>query len=486
MDSQWTAREIMKLVFRRKFLVAGITLALLFTAVTITFFLPRKYVSTSKLRVVDSGALHRMYGRKSQTEGNSADPAGQIIAGLHERETVSDVISRLGLDEQFEGLTEVEQRKGREALIDEIVSSTTVTLHDTPPGQLIFRIAVSFRDPAEAQRIATQLAVSYQLRQVAVRDETLDGTLTEVREATAGTRREYRTVAGELAAFETEHPDLAAQQNEPIDTLCEQQRGQLRAEADTLGVLEGRLAAIRAQLEDEPEWLTEEEASTGGGTPGEDGEGSSRVRNQTHFELSKSERQIATLLDKSKLKHQELKASLVLNERRREAIPLLVERWEKLREQQELLQQELTAKEEQEEIHVNSWLTEGAENALIFSLLDPPSYPMEPELPNQLVISVMGLVLGLGVGIGTVLTIDLLDDSIRSDREISGLLGLPVLGTIEKIETPAERIKARRTARAATVGIVALFFLTATALFVQVSSDGDVGSLMARVLELFG
>ena len=105
---------------------------------------------------------------------------------------------------------------------------------------------------------------------------------------------------------------------------------------------------------------------------------------------------------------------------------------------------------------------------------------------GALVISVMGLVLGLGVGVGTVLTLDLLDSSIRSDRDISDLLGLPVLGTIDKIETPAERVKARRTARAATVGILALFFLTATALFVQVSSDGDVGSLMVRVLEMFG
>ena len=37
-----------------------------------------------------------------------------------------------------------------------------------------------------------------------------------------------------------------------------------------------------------------------------------------------------------------------------------------------------------------------------------------------------------------------------------------------------------------SISITALLFLTATALFVQVSSDGDVGSLMARVLKMFG
>jgi hypothetical protein len=35
----------------------------------------------------------------------------------------------------------------------------------------------------------------------------------------------------------------------------------------------------------------------------------------------------------------------------------------------------------------------------------------------------------------------------------------------------------------ARVAVLALFILTATALYVQLSSDGDVGSLMEKVLK---
>jgi len=473
MHSQWTAREIMRLVLRRKFLVAGITLALLFTAVTITFFLPRKYESFTRVRVVDQQALRDLYGLKLDEEGESPGRALLITDEFRSEEAVTAVISHLELDRHLKDLPETEQERGRDALIREIQSSTRVGILKTEPGQFIFRVGISSQDPERAQRIATCLTTSFQPLLDGERQETETGTPPDTRRSMVEIVREHRAVAEELAKFEEEHADLVSGQKETIDVAHQQEYERLRTVEDEIPALLRRLETIRAQLAEEPEWLTAADAND-------------RVPNRTYAELKKSEQQAAGELKISEQKREDLLARVELIDRKQEALPLLLAQREALRERRDNLQRDLQEREEQEEAAKDERLAQRAENALIFEVLDPPTYPDKPDLPNQLAIALMGLVLGLGAGTGTVLLLDLSNHSFRSAREIPEFLEIPVLGTIARIETPAQRIKARRKARLAAVAITALFFLTATALFVQVSSDGDVGPLMARVLKMFG
>jgi len=46
----------------------------------------------------------------------------------------------------------------------------------------------------------------------------------------------------------------------------------------------------------------------------------------------------------------------------------------------------------------------------------------------------IGLAVGLVIGIGIVLFLDVLDDSIRSEKEVNHILGQPTLGSISKID----------------------------------------------------
>ncbi|MDF2903474.1 MAG: capsular polysaccharide biosynthesis protein, partial [Bacillus sp. (in: firmicutes)] len=52
---------------------------------------------------------------------------------------------------------------------------------------------------------------------------------------------------------------------------------------------------------------------------------------------------------------------------------------------------------------------------------------------NQNRTIMISFVLGLIIGIGLVLLLDSLDDSIKSEYEVEELLGLPVIGTVSKM-----------------------------------------------------
>jgi len=78
-----------------------------------------------------------------------------------------------------------------------------------------------------------------------------------------------------------------------------------------------------------------------------------------------------------------------------------------------------------------------------FKIEDPGRYPGKPVKPNFLKIIGMSVILGLGLGVGGVLGLDLFDASFRDPETIEQSLGIPLLITIPYIETQAELRKKR-------------------------------------------
>jgi uncharacterized protein involved in exopolysaccharide biosynthesis len=82
-----------------------------------------------------------------------------------------------------------------------------------------------------------------------------------------------------------------------------------------------------------------------------------------------------------------------------------------------------------------------------FTLIDPASYPEKPVSPKRWLIILAGFMLSLGSGLGTVALVEELDHSVKSARELSSLTGLPVLGTIARIQTKEDLSQSRRQRR---------------------------------------
>jgi len=94
-----------------------------------------------------------------------------------------------------------------------------------------------------------------------------------------------------------------------------------------------------------------------------------------------------------------------------------------------------------------------------FRLLDPAQLPDKPASPNHILLSLGGLIFGIGVGVGLTALLELTDARVRNEEDLEGLVAARVLVGIPRISTPKEdhdRIRMRWMGRAAAVVVVLL------------------------------
>jgi len=85
---------------------------------------------------------------------------------------------------------------------------------------------------------------------------------------------------------------------------------------------------------------------------------------------------------------------------------------------------------------------EEGEHGQRFEIKNNASLPGKPHKPDRLRIVLLGFVLGLGLGFGIAALQEGLDHSIKSEKELTRLVGgLPVLTVISKVETREEKKK---------------------------------------------
>jgi polysaccharide chain length determinant protein (PEP-CTERM system associated) len=99
-----------------------------------------------------------------------------------------------------------------------------------------------------------------------------------------------------------------------------------------------------------------------------------------------------------------------------------------------------------------------AERGTRFRVIDPARYPLYPVKPNKKLIALMGFIVGIILGCGSVFIGEYTDHSFRSVEDLEGFLGQPVLGSTSKITT-IEDIKQQKIRRRRQVFLVVLCFL---------------------------
>ena len=73
-----------------------------------------------------------------------------------------------------------------------------------------------------------------------------------------------------------------------------------------------------------------------------------------------------------------------------------------------------------------------------FTLIDPPLPPERPVSPNRVLILALGLVLSVGLAVGTLMMTERFDTSIRGRSDLQELLGTAPLALVPYIVTKAE------------------------------------------------
>ncbi len=78
-----------------------------------------------------------------------------------------------------------------------------------------------------------------------------------------------------------------------------------------------------------------------------------------------------------------------------------------------------------------------------FKLLEPATLPQRPFSPNRQRISGIGMAAGLALGVVLVGLLEYRDNGFKTDKQVTTLIGLPVLAVVPLMQSDAERRKRR-------------------------------------------
>ena len=117
-----------------------------------------------------------------------------------------------------------------------------------------------------------------------------------------------------------------------------------------------------------------------------------------------------------------------------------LEQLEQERLNQRTLYEQLVTRHGQSEV---SKQMEVQDKSSTFRIIDPAVLPVKPISPDRVKIILMGMVAGLAGGLGLVMLLDYLDQSVKTVAFLR-TLGLPVLAVIPKMRDPEEMSKKRR------------------------------------------
>ncbi|MCX7857683.1 MAG: Wzz/FepE/Etk N-terminal domain-containing protein [Deltaproteobacteria bacterium] len=381
---------------------------------------------------------------------------------LRDRYTLEEIITKMREDIKVEPVSaEVgDRRTGRPA---------TVTI--------AFRVSYEGRYPEVVQRVTNELVSLYLEQNLKTREEKIVGATRFIEEELNDVRGKLKTLDSRIAAYKEKHlhslPELTQlnlQELERAERTLEQIDIQLRNLKERESALQTQLSSIPPDLADPDKQMLKELRAKLVSL-------STRYSDE-HPDVKKTKEQIEKL--EEKLKSQGVdpiggKPDNPAYINIASQISSVQSEMEELRKQREAVYQKMA--EYRRRIQMSPKVEEGYRGLVAernnlqakyddlmrkyletkvalslekeqmgerFTLIDPPRLPEEPVKPNIPAIILIGIVLGIGSGVGTVSIKEHMDQSIRNPDVLSKLTGFSVLSTIPEIVTLDEILRSKR------------------------------------------
>jgi polysaccharide chain length determinant protein (PEP-CTERM system associated) len=195
-------------------------------------------------------------------------------------------------------------------------------------------------------------------------------------------------------------------------------------------------------------------------------------------------RQTAAALDADvralKAEAENLKASIAKYQRRVETMPQREQEFQAMAREYESIKEgykSLLVRQREAELAESMEQRQKGEQ---FRILDPAIASEEPAAPNRWLLVVAGLALALGMGVGAAFVAERMDHSFHTSEAFQKSFGVPVLATISRVDTPAERQQRKRRSLKLAVGAVVVVALCAGSAYWVGRGNEVITGLMVR------
>lgn len=120
-----------------------------------------------------------------------------------------------------------------------------------------------------------------------------------------------------------------------------------------------------------------------------------------------------------------------------------------------------------------------------FDILDPVNLPSRATEPNPVLISVFSILLGLALGLGLALMTEYSKPCFRGVTDVTRVMIVPVLGTVESIVTTSQRRKRRFVANVMGLGVFGFVFLVSYVTWAYVNSPELLSDSVVQQIQEF-
>ena len=129
--------------------------------------------------------------------------------------------------------------------------------------------------------------------------------------------------------------------------------------------------------------------------------------------------------------------------------------------------------QDREEMELRSQV-ESERSSFRFDVIDAPGVSSRPAAPNRPLLLLAVMVAGVGAGLGSAIALTMLRSTFSTAAGLKKSLGLPVIGTISKVVSPAREAAESRQLRLFYVGSGALAGLLVVLLGIEFVQVGQV------------
>jgi succinoglycan biosynthesis transport protein ExoP len=470
------------LIYRKRYLALGIALAVLSAFTWGSFLVSKTYETSATVYIQGSSLINPLIQGVGVTV-SLEERLRNLRNILTSRSLLERVIKKLNLDANIKNPTQFE------ALVEDLKKSLTVTVRSggASASDLYFTIAYRGGTPKQV----TDLVTTHISECIAIsensRTQDVYGAFSFIEKELNDYRAKLDASDNLIRSFREQHPQMVPQSESAVASRIEGfQSGRIDAEIK-LRELEKRRESIKKQLsgekeltiafvtregspqarlsqlnnqllvlttkytddypevikvKDEIQELQKQIASAAvqqkhenSGSIGAETSALNPVYQQLKEELGKTDTEIETLRARQgELVKQTQEGQTILR-----SMPKEQEEWSKLQRDRNVYQRiydDLMIK--LESARVSRDLELGSNTT--FKIMDPPIVPNLPISPNRIKLILMGLFLGIASGIGTVVGLDYMDPSFKSEDRVETGLKVPLLASVPQIVTEEDRL----------------------------------------------